>query len=231
MASEFSVKYALAALQNPGYYAENDSEIGNRASEPFEDIDQEAGLEFYQRNFLSDNRISDVLESCFGQCKLVAYRIFTPEPTRIFQFRRGGEEADCILVALLWPPESEVIYYSNSLKHKLLAVDSDNGLLRVPQAAANQAGCGEGIRISLKQGGLTIQDGRTLVTFARGKPIAATFASNEFLKKWRWNKRVLATTEEMERKLKASENERFGLYVDFARAATSAADPTITNPQ
>lgn len=84
----------------------------------------------------------------------MAYRTFTPDPTRIFQFRRGGEEAGCILVALLWPPESEVIYYGNSLKHKLSAVDADNGLLRVPKAAANQAGCGEGISIPLKQGGL-----------------------------------------------------------------------------
>lgn len=72
-----------------------------------------------------------------------------------------------------------------------------------------------------------IQDGRTLVTFVRGKPIAATFASNEFLKKWRWNKRVLSTTEEMERKLKARENERLGLYIEFARAA-SAVGPTTT---
>lgn len=61
--SEFSVKCALDALQNPGYYAEEDSEIGNRASKPFEDIDKEAGLQFYKHNFLSDN-VSVLLSLC-----------------------------------------------------------------------------------------------------------------------------------------------------------------------
>lgn len=217
MASENLTEDALKALQSPGFYVEDDSEVGERASAPFEDIDQEAGLQFYEHNFLGDKRISGILESLFGQCKLVAYRTFTPDPARIFQFRRGGEEAGCILVALLWPPGSEAVYYSNSLTHKLVAIDSDNGLLRVPKAAVNQAGCGDGVLISLKNGGITLQDGRTLVTFVRGKPIAATFAPDEFLRKWRWHKRVISTTEEMERKLKASEDEKFGLYIEFAR--------------
>ena len=84
----------------------------------------------------------------------MAYRTFTPDPSRIFQFRRGGEEVGCILVALLWPPESEVIYYGDSLKHDLTAIFSDNGLWRVPQAAANKAGCGKGTPITLEHGGL-----------------------------------------------------------------------------
>jgi hypothetical protein len=170
MASENLTEDALKALQSPGFYVEDDSEVGERASAPFEDIDQEAGLQFYEHNFLGDKvsfrgrcvaipanavkRISGILESLFGQCKLVAYRTFTPDPARIFQFRRGGEEAGCILVALLWPPGSEAVYYSNSLTHKLVAIDSDNGLLRVPKAAVNQAGCGDGVLISLKNGGM-----------------------------------------------------------------------------
>ncbi|KAJ3499418.1 hypothetical protein NLG97_g352 [Lecanicillium saksenae] len=218
---KFKVEAALDALQSPGFYYQNDPEVGKRALESFEDIDTEAGFRFYQDNFLGDQRISELLRRSFGQAQLVGYRTFPPDSTRIFQFRRGGEEADCIIVALLWPPNSEVIYYSDSLKHKMFAVDSDNGLLRVPQAAANQAGCGEGVTVSLKDGGLTIQDGRTLVTFLRGKPFAATFASEEFLKKWQWNKRVLSTTEDMERKLKASETEHLKLYVEFVRDSAS----------
>jgi hypothetical protein len=52
--SEFSVERALDALQSPGFYSEDDPEVGKRASEPFEDIDKEAGLQFYEHNFLSD---------------------------------------------------------------------------------------------------------------------------------------------------------------------------------
>jgi hypothetical protein len=60
-----------------------------------------------------------------------------------------------------------------------------------------------------------IQDGRTLVTFAAGKPIVATFASDEFLEKWHWKRRPLETTEEMKQKLKACEKEDFHFFVQY----------------
>jgi hypothetical protein len=147
-------QHALDALRSPGFHFVQDPEVGKHASEPFEDIDTEVGLRFYMQNFQNDTRISAILKSLLGSYQLVAYRTFTPDTTRIFQFRRGGKEAGCILIVLLWPPDSNVIYYGDSLQHHLFAVDSDNGLWRVPKAAANRAGCGEGKPIELEHGGL-----------------------------------------------------------------------------
>lgn len=47
--SVFSVDCALNALQNSSFYPEDDPEVGKRASEPFEDIDKEAGSAIPQR--------------------------------------------------------------------------------------------------------------------------------------------------------------------------------------
>ncbi|KAK4182042.1 hypothetical protein QBC35DRAFT_215132 [Podospora australis] len=211
----FSVRIALDALQSPGFYWEPDPEIGKRASEPFEDITTEAGLSFYEETILNDNRIAEVLESS-EQCNLTAYRTFAPDPTRIFQFRRGGKTAGCILVTLLWPPGSEVIYYLDSREHDFPAVASDNGLWRVPEAAVTKVGCSR-VSISLDHGGLTIQDGRTMVKFVRGNPIAASFASDEFLRHWNWEKKTYLTTAQMEQKMTSSGNGKFTLYAKFVR--------------
>jgi hypothetical protein len=148
-----SPKAALEELQARGFYYEADDEIGKLASQLFEDIETEAGLEFYEKAFIQNKRIAAILTSSFGRCNLIAYRRFSPDLKRLFQFRSGGEEAGCMLVVLLWPPGSEVIFYGDSRKHVLPVVASDNGLWRVPQAAANQAGCGTGVPISLEEGG------------------------------------------------------------------------------
>jgi hypothetical protein len=66
-------------------------------------------------------------------------------------------EADRILVVLLWPPCSEPVFYSDSWKHDLPVVGSDNGLWRVPQGSANLAGCGNGNSIYLENGGLYVE--------------------------------------------------------------------------
>lgn len=64
--SEFSVNHAIKALQIPGFCCQDDSEVGERAAEPFEDIDQPAGLQFYEQNFLGD-KVSDAwtVGNCF----------------------------------------------------------------------------------------------------------------------------------------------------------------------
>ncbi|KAH8909455.1 hypothetical protein BR93DRAFT_965557 [Coniochaeta sp. PMI_546] len=219
--STSSVANALGALRSPGFYYEADPGVGERASQPFEGYTTESGLKFYEDNFLKNERIAGVLKASFDQCNLTAYRTFAPDEKRAFQFRRGGVKADCILVVLLWPPDSEVIFYRDSWKHNMTAVAADNGLWRVPQASAVKAGLDKGTRVSLKQGGFTIHDGRTLVTFARGRPIAASFAPDEFLRKWGWKKRLVSTTEQMEQRLKTCENEKFKLYIEFARPAVA----------
>ncbi|KAJ9133026.1 hypothetical protein NKR19_g9197 [Coniochaeta hoffmannii] len=182
----FSVENVLASLRSPGFYSEADPEVGERASEQFHNETTEPGLKFFEDNFVKNERIAGVLKALFPHCYLIAYRKFANDPTRVFQFRRGGAKADGEIVVLLWPPGSEVIYYSDSLSHDTLqhAVTHDNGLWRVAEAAL--AKLGKGTRIPLKQGGLTIHDGRTLVTFHSGRPIAASFAGKEFLKKWDW---------------------------------------------
>jgi hypothetical protein len=59
--STLSLEPALTALQTPGFCYEANSGIGERASQPFEDIDTEAGLNFYEENFIK-NEVSVVLE-------------------------------------------------------------------------------------------------------------------------------------------------------------------------
>lgn len=49
-----SSERALAALQTPGFYYEADPKTGERASEPFQDIDTEAGLKFYEENIVNN---------------------------------------------------------------------------------------------------------------------------------------------------------------------------------
>jgi hypothetical protein len=44
----------LAALQTPGFHYEADPQTGERASKPFQDIDTEAGLKFYEENFVNN---------------------------------------------------------------------------------------------------------------------------------------------------------------------------------
>lgn len=152
--SDTRISLALVALQQHGFYYEEDPQVGEKASQPFEDIDTEAGLQFYKDNFLDDPRISAILRTIYKPCFLTVYRTFFPEPKRMFQFRAGGPEADHFYVALLWPPGSALIYYANSDKHNLPAVQSDNGLWSVPEAAAKKAGCAEGTPVNLEQGGL-----------------------------------------------------------------------------
>lgn len=89
----------------------------------------------------------------FQPCYLKDYRTLRLEPNRIFQFRRGGEKAGCILIVMLWPPDSEIIYYRDSVRRAWPTVAADNGLWRVPGAALKEKGCGEE-SIRLKHGGL-----------------------------------------------------------------------------
>lgn len=102
-----------------------------------------------------NERIREIFKKSLTHVNLVDYRIFQADPQRIFQFRRGSEEAGRMLVVFLWPPNSEVVCYGNSSRFPLDTVPSDNGLFRVVNASFKkvQAACMEKT-IHLRDGGL-----------------------------------------------------------------------------
>ena len=106
--SEFSLHQVLPALKSPGFYCQKDSAVGERAAEPFEDIDQPAGLQFCERNFLNDE-VSDAwtVDSCFdiywlihsseyqefssiSSQNAISWRIERLRRTRLAYFSSGG---------------------------------------------------------------------------------------------------------------------------------------------
>jgi hypothetical protein len=68
-----------------------------------------------------------------------------------------------------------------------------------------------------------------LVKFACGEPIAASFASDDFIRKWRTKKKPVLTTEDVERKLEASQTAEFKLHIEIRRAV--AAEQTSVNTE
>merc|ERR1712000_748805 len=83
--SEFSLHQVLPALKSPGFYCQKDSAVGERAAEPFEDIDQPAGLQFCERNFLNDEEFSSISSQ-----NAISWRIERLRRTRLAYFSSGG---------------------------------------------------------------------------------------------------------------------------------------------
>jgi hypothetical protein len=101
-APDFSVERALAALQTPGFYSEDDHKVGEHALRPFEGIDTEAGLEFYDDNVLG-NKVSVVLEiSLRWLISSSAYQVFSSPPLNAADWRVIGHS-----------PQIQYIYISS----------------------------------------------------------------------------------------------------------------------
>ncbi|KAG7110484.1 hypothetical protein HYQ44_010874 [Verticillium longisporum] len=102
-----------------------------------------AGLEFYRLHVLQDTRIVSTLNSSFEWCAMGDYRRIREDQGHIFQLRRGGANAD-ILVVQLWSAKSQATYY--------------------------RAGC-EARDITFEDGGLVIMDARVAFETRHGSPV------------------------------------------------------------
>ncbi|CRK32679.1 hypothetical protein BN1723_016300 [Verticillium longisporum] len=214
--TSFSVEEAIRALDKDGFFSIPDRAVGLCLAEMDQSTSQfspstVAGLEFYRLHVLQDTRVVSTLNSSFEWCAMGDYRRIREDQGHIFQLRRGGANAD-ILVVQLWSANSQATYYSGShrvSREVLSSVRAANRMWEVPRARLELAGC-EARDIQFEDGGLVIMDARVAFETRHGSPVTFSFATSAQLKNW--PKLIPPKTQEATQLVAALQNERVGAY-------------------
>ncbi|PVH69048.1 hypothetical protein DL98DRAFT_506210 [Cadophora sp. DSE1049] len=186
--TEFSLEAANKSLSEEGFFALEDSVVGEGILEMekrgFEYF-SEYGLDFCKQHVLNE-RIIPIVESFFGDesCVLGHWLRYKAHPGHILCFRRGGPKAGrrTVVVHLL-PKESRVRYYGGSHRHELPTTEGKRLLYEVSESALAVVGC-QSEEKGFPDGGLVIFDARISFEIKQGYAITFEFATADVVEKW-----------------------------------------------